>query len=308
MSGREHGGSCYDFFGMRGSGLIAALIAVTCNVRAASAESISARERKVARAEQTQMSVSAALGSELDPDAAARLLASLQVKNEPSVRRSAAFGLRKALTSRFRAGTHLRRQILSALQHSSRHDPSPSVRRVARESLAYGDEHAPPVTMNENATGFVTVAEFVDNTASLPRSAGPDMELALRQALKKHAPTVQVAAADKHELPTQADLTRARMNGYMVGGVISKLAVATRGNRFVVECAISLRVSPWEGRDGGERLRAGEAASASGKGRVDGARESNLDVAKSECVKTVVNELAARQVVPFLRTRMAGRR
>jgi hypothetical protein len=97
------------------------------------------------------------------------------------------------------------------------------------------------------------------------------------------------------------------MNGFLVAGTVQKLAVATRGNRFVVECAISLRVSPWEGRDGGERLRAGEAASASGRGRVDGASGGSLDRAKSECVRQVMTEVATRQVVPFLRTRAARR-
>jgi hypothetical protein len=69
-----------------------------------------------------------------------------------------------------------------------------------------------------------------------------------------------------------------------------------------------MRVSPWTGRDGHERLIAGKAASASGNGRVvSSASQRGISSAKRDCLIAVVEQITTRQVVPFIeRTARAG--
>jgi len=63
---------------------------------------------------------------------------------------------------------------------------------------------------------------------------------------------------------------------------------------------VSVRVSPWTGRDGNERLAATESASATGNGQVSASR-ADARRAAVDCAVAVIEELAERQVVPFLR-------
>jgi hypothetical protein len=248
----------------------------------------------------TRIAISAVTGSALEPAQASELIAALEPSNQPSVRRAAAFALRNALQARLRTGTHMRRQIVAALMRSAETDPSASVRRIARESLEFAQEVATSMTMNQHATGFVTVAEVFDSTRVAPLNTSSEMALVLRQALKQHAPSMQIASHNKMALPSAQDLAQARLSGFYVAGTISKMRVAQQGGSLMVECAVSLSVSPWEGRDAGN-LRAEAGASASGTGRVDGARPHNVEQAKSECMRSVITQVAAQQVAPFLR-------
>jgi hypothetical protein len=89
--------------------------------------------------------------------------------------------------------------------------------------------------------------------------------------------------------------------GFYIGSAVASLNVTKTGRSAEVRCSVSMRVSPWEGTDGEERLVAGKAASASGTGKVVGASSSGgISTSKRDCVLAVIEQITTRQVVPFI--------
>jgi hypothetical protein len=86
------------------------------------------------------------------------------------------------------------------------------------------------------------------------------------------------------------------------------IEIEKKSGRTEVACTVSLRVTPWAGRDQKERWEADKAASASGSGRaIAGSSSAQVEGAIRDCVLAVGEEVTAKQVVPFIR-RLASAR
>ena len=236
-----------------------------------------------------------------DARAVVALAQALADDRESTVRRVAALSLGRLVDGH--TSPPALRAATRALQHAARADHNRRVRRTAQISLgrvrravrsqvADAREAAPA-----RANGiFVQVGKASDLSRRLPSGGTQALVAAVRGSLRRHAPDyVQAGAA-----PTRAELESRRLRGFYVGAQVAKVHVSRAGGHAEVRCTVSVRVSPWSGRDGNERLAARQSASATGSGEVS-ASPSQAGRAALDCALAVADELTARQVVPFLR-------
>ena len=74
------------------------------------------------------------------------------------------------------------------------------------------------------------------------------------------------------------------------------------GTQTQIACTVAIRVAPWSGKDGGEKWEANKAATASGSAKAStSSRERDIQSGIRDCVEAVAEDVAARQVVPFLK-------
>jgi hypothetical protein len=233
----------------------------------------------------------------------------LLVDSESTVRRVAALSLGGVAKGRVSSGA--RRFALKALETSANGDADARVRKSAARALARvraesddegGGGSAPPVaggdTRGESGGRlFVHVGKANDLTRQLPDGSAEMVQAAVRGSLRRSAPDYAQSSGNP---PTRSELVSRHLRGYYVGAAVAKVAVASHGASAEVSCTVSMRVSPWTGRDGNERLVANESATASGSGRIQ-TSSSDARRAATDCAVAVSEELTERQVVPFLR-------
>jgi hypothetical protein len=146
---------------------------------------------------------------------------------------------------------------------------------------------------------YVNIAAPSDLTRRVPRDTTRRMHEAVQRTVREHAPTYATSADTPP--PSKAELAGSGTRAFYIGTTIAKVSAERKGRYAEIACSISVRVSPWTGRDGHERLVAGSAASATGNGKVLGAASRNgINDATRECILAVAEEVIARQVVPFL--------
>jgi hypothetical protein len=259
----------------------------------------SAKQLKSSRDYKIRLSAALHLAKQQGDRRAVKALArALLLDSESTVRRVAALSLGALLTPGLPADA--RKIGLRALQQSSEGDSDKRVRASSGSALLRARSQIG--TIDSGSGGgrgglFVHVGKPNDLTRKLPSGSVEMMQAAVRSALRRNAPDYQTSSGSP---PTRSQLASRRLRGFYVGAAVAKVAIESNGSSTEVRCTVSLRVSPWTGSDGNERLVANESATASGSGRVEtSAGDSNR--AAADCAVAVSEELTARQVVPFLR-------
>ncbi len=259
----------------------------------------SAKQLKSSRDYKIRLSAALHLAKQQGDRRAVKALArALLLDSESTVRRVAALSLGALLTPGLPADA--RKIGLRALQQSSESDSDKRVRASSGSALLRARSQIG--TIDSGSGGgrgglFVHVGKPNDLTRKLPSGSVEMMQAAVRSALRRNAPDSQTSSGSP---PTRSQLASRRLRGFYVGAAVAKVAIESNGSSTEVRCTVSLRVSPWTGSDGNERLVANESATASGSGRVEtSAGDSNR--AAADCAVAVSEELTARQVVPFLR-------
>lgn len=240
-----------------------------------------------------------------DRRAVKALSRALLVDSESTVRRVAALSLGTLLTPGLPEDA--RKVGLKALEQSAQTDSDKRVRGSAGSALLRARSQlgslASTGSGGRNGSGggrgrlFVHVGKPSDRTGKLPDGSVEMVQAAVRGALRRNAPDYQTSNGSP---PTRSQLASRRLRGYYVGAAVAKVAIESSGGSTEVRCTVSLRVSPWTGSDGNERLVANESATASGSGRVQTSAGDSTRAA-ADCAVAVSEELTARQVVPFLR-------
>lgn len=233
-----------------------------------------------------------------DRRAVKALARALLVDSESTVRRVAALSLGTLLTPGLPEDA--RKVGLKALEQSSASDSDKRVRGSAGSALLRARSQLGALASSGGGGRgrlFVHVGKPSDRTGKLPSGSVEMVQAAVRGALRRNAPDYQTSSGSP---PTRSELASRRLRGYYVGAAVAKVAIESNGGSTEVRCTVSLRVSPWTGRDGNERLVANESATASGSGRVQTSAGDSTRAA-ADCAVAVSEELTARQVVPFLR-------
>lgn len=293
-------------------GIVLAITALAA--RPVMADRISVQTRQVGQADDYKVRLSAALGlgKTKDPRAIAALARALADDADSTVRRVAALSLGNMITSTTPA--RVRRRAIAALEAAARGDADGKVQRNAERALARlggdagRDTAAATTSRRRRGSGgvYLAVGRPSDRTNELPRGAEREILAALRRALSENAPSF-AHSDDIDELPSRDEMASMGAHGYYIGSTVSSLRVEMLGSQAEVRCSLSMRVSPWTGRDGNEKLVAGKAASASGNGRVIGdASRNGIMLSKRDCLLAVVEQITARQVVPFLKRTARG--
>jgi hypothetical protein len=269
-------------------------------------DAVGARAKQLRESGEYKVRLSAALwlGKKRDKRAVAAIAYALKNDRERTVRSVAALSLGKLIDESLPA--KVRDRAIDVLEHSAKNDSDKKVREKARaawvqtKALRTPKGGLPPV--------FVAVgAPTAKNKKLASSGTKAAMQLAMRRALRESAPDFgQSTKGDG--LPTKKALRKARSAGFFVNASVGSVKVLKRGGVAEVRCEVSMHVNPWTGSDGQESFREKEAASASGKGRVKGANTSKaISNARRDCIIAVVEEITARQIVPFVK-RSADRR
>lgn len=276
--------------------VVVALLATAGLAPPAHADKVGLHVKQLRRGADYKIRLSAALklSRSSDERAVAAMTAALRRDDSTTIRRVAALSLSKMVDES--VPVPVRKRAIAALKRAKSKDKDGKVRENAARSLVA----LRGLDTNPNATVFLHIGKPADLTRAAPRDTAARMHLAVKQSLRDHAPTF-AQEWETGKLPTKRQLERRGTKAFFVGASVAQLDVKKNRGRAEVRCSVSVRVSPWEGRDGRERWSADQTASATGNGKVIGASsKSGIDNAKRDCLLAVVESITARQVVPFL--------
>jgi hypothetical protein len=275
---------------------IVAVCLVLCT-RMAAADAVDTNIRQLdATNYKVRLAAALSLSKSRDPRAVIALSATLRDDKQESVRRVAALALADMIDAS--TAEDARELGIGALEHAATADADARVRESAgraAKALAglrkkRGKSDKPPV--------FVNVDPTTDQTKQLPGDTGDR----LTRILRKSVESTGYSTSWPGGLPTSAELSTNRSRAFIVAGTVRKVDIAKVGGRTQITCTVGVRIAPWMGKDGGERWEANRAASANGSAKVQtGNRDRDVQGGIRDCVEAVVEDVTARQVLPFLK-------
>ena len=209
-----------------------------------------------------RLSAALSLAKSRDRRAISAMIFALRKDRQATVRRVAALSLTKMIDGSVRR--RLRNKAIKALE-AARKDKDKRVQRSAKRAL----RQLASLRGSAKPKVFVRVPAPVDTTKQATNGARKSMHMAVKRTIRKHAPKY-AQSWPSGRLPTKRQLQVAGAKAYWVGATVSKLRVRTRGGRAEIMCTVSVRINPWGGRDGKERIVASRSAQARGSGKVIG--------------------------------------
>jgi hypothetical protein len=244
-----------------------------------------------------RLAAALALSKSKDPRAIIALASALGNDTDGTVRRVAALALEKMIDAR--TPDDAKELGIDALNQASTLDKDPKVRATAELSLKAlasfrkkksGGGNKPPV--------FVNVDPTIDQSKRLSKDAGERVN----RIVKNNVERTGYATSWPGGLPTQAELSSSRSRAFIVASTVKKVDITKSGTQTQIACTVTVRVAPWQGKDGGEKWEANKAASASGSAKATtGNREREIEGGVRDCIEAVAEDVTARQVVPFLK-------
>lgn len=277
---------------------IAAICAVLGPASVARADALDPMIEQLARGDGYKLRLAAAINLSKSRDARAvvALATALIRDDEDTIRRVCALALAKIVDDRTPAKA--RSIALDALAHAAKGDRAAKVRAAAEKALTSLAALRTAPTGAGGPAVFVNVGGATDLTKKAPRDAETKLASMVKGVVKRGTYEVDWPGG----LPTQRDLERGGTRGFYVAATVAMLTVTTRGSRSEIACTVSIRVAPWSGTDGAEKWEASKAASASGSGKVvTGSADRAIADGMRDCVLAVGEEVALRQVVPFIK-------
>jgi hypothetical protein len=275
---------------------IAAVLCLLC-VRPAHADEIDVQVKQLGSADSYKLRLSAALSlaKTHDERAIAAMVRALGRDRATTIRQVAALSLGKMIDSSTRKA--LRTRAIAALERAASKDDADKVRTAAARAL----KQLSSLRAKKGPAVFVNVDRPKDLSKKLSRKAIAELETVLATSIDRAAPDFGVRWPGGG-LPTRAELRRSGTQGFFVGATVSRIEVVRSGGRSEIRCSVSIRVNPWEGRDGKEKWKENEAASCTGNAKVIGAsNKTGVAGAISDCIVAVTEEIIAKQVVPFIK-------
>lgn len=239
-----------------------------------------------------------ALSKRKDGPAVNALATALKTDDQPAIRRVSALALSKMVDS----GTpdDARDAAFDALDHAITTDEDFKVRDTARKALRALSglrRIAKPKVRAGRREVFITIDATTDQSMRAPNGASER----ITKVVKKGIERTGYATSWPGGTPTAAQLTTANSLAFIVASTVKNIRTSSVGRQTQIACTIAIRVAPWDGRDGGERWEASQAASASGSATaVTGNTDREIAGGVTECLEAVSADVTARQVLPFL--------
>jgi len=235
--------------------------------------------------------------------AVAALSTALIKDDEPTIRRVCALALAKIVDESTPQST--RKLAMAALDHAAKTDRDGKVRDAASKAFAQLSTLSAEPQGGSGPEVFVNVGSIKDLTHRGPADLEKRLGNVVRGVVKHSNYAVEW---DGGGLPTHGDLARGGTRGFFVGTTVPTLDISKRGGRAEIACSVSIRVAPWDGSDGAEKWEASKAASATGSGKAEtGSSDRAVDDGIRDCVLAVAEEVAQRQIVPFIKRLAAAR-
>ncbi|CAN5869646.1 hypothetical protein BH11MYX2_BH11MYX2_19390 [soil metagenome] len=251
-----------------------------------------------------RLSAALALSKTRDPRAIIALADALLNDPDATVRRVSALALEKMIDGQ--TPEDAKELGLDALNQASTLDKDDKVRSTSSSAMralaSYQKKKAEKKVASSShgkpSSVFVNIDQTVDQSKKLSKDAGAR----LQRIVTTNVASTGYATSWPGGLPTKTDLDKKQARGFIIASTVKKVEVTKTGSSANVSCSVTIRVSPWEGKDGGEKWEANKAASASGSAKTTtGTRDKDIAGGVSECIEAVAEDVSARQVVPFLK-------
>jgi hypothetical protein len=267
--------------------------------RTAEADTVDTNIRQLSSDAGYKVRLAAALGLSKSKDARAVIAVAdaLAHDDDATIRRVSALALEKMIDAR--TPDDARELALTALDQAAARDADAKVRATATSTLrTLGAFRRKGTTKGGKPNVFVNVDPTTDQSRKLPTGSGERVT----KIVKKSVESTGYATTWPGGLPTSAELTASRSQGFIVASTVKRIDIVKAGARTQIACTVAIRVAPWSGRDGGERWEADKAASASGSAKATtGSRDRDIQSGVRDCIEAVAEDVTARQVVPFLK-------
>jgi hypothetical protein len=291
------------------SRVLAVVAACLLCVRVAHADAVDANVRQLSNtsaAHKVRLASALALAKSRDPRAVIGLAEALANDGDSTIRRVAALGLEQNVDAR--TPEDARALAFDALEKAELSDGDEKVRgtaAAAMRSLAKlrkkGSSGSKPSAAQKPSV-FVNIDSTIDQSKMLPNGAGDRIAKIVRAGVD----TTGYSTSWPGGLPTQKDLAQSNAQGYIVASTVKKIDITKSGPQTQIACTLAIRVSPWDGTDGGEKWEANRAASASGSAKATTGNDSrSIQGGVRDCLEAVTENVTSRQVVPFLK-RLSG--
>ncbi len=255
-----------------------------------------AKQLQYSRNFKIRLSAVVSLAKTRDPRAIEAMSHALMRDRSSTIRRVAALSLGKMIDTSVRR--RVRARGLKSLKFALQNDNDRRVRRNARRSLK---QLVVLRRIGKHPRRFVTVSRPKDKSRRVPRRVKRSMRRLLRFTIQSSVPRF-AQKWPSGRLPTRSELRAAGTSAFAVRPIVQKLRVRRNGTSARVSCSVKIRVGPWDGKGSRERWVASKTAKASGSGMVTGRNSSRgIEQSKMRCVLAVLEQIANKQVVPFLK-------
>ena len=301
----------------RALAVFTACFVVLCSARSY-ADSIDQNVRELSvngKSYKVRLAAALALSKSKDARAVLAVADALDQDEDATVRRVAAIALEKMIDGE--TPKDALSLSITALEKAAKTDGDTKVRETAQRALRAVERFkkngeaavattATTATTTTTTTAttargsavFVHVDKALDQSKKAPID-GPDR---VTRVVKRQVESIGYSTNWPGGLPTSAELTTAKTRGYIVASTVKKVDITRSGHQTQVACTVAIRVSPWAGKDGGEKWEANKAASASGSAKaMTGNTEREVQGGVRDCLEAVSEDVTSRQVVPFLK-------
>ncbi len=251
-----------------------------------------------------RLAAALALSKSKDARAVLAVADALDQDEDATVRRVAAIALEKMIDSE--TPKDALGLSITALEKAAKTDGDSKVRETAKRALRAVERFkkkgepavATKTTTDRGSAVFVNVDKALDQSKKAPVD-GPDR---VTKVVKRQVESIGYSTNWPGGLPTSAELDTAKTRGYIVASTVKKVDITRSGHQTQVACTVAIRVSPWAGKDGGEKWEANKVASASGSAKaMTGNTEREVQGGVRDCLEAVSEDVTSRQVVPFLK-------
>ena len=277
--------------------VIAACLVLCVRTVAADTVTTNVSQLSGSRSYKVRLAAALALSKSKDARAVIALADALGNDVEPTIRRVSALALEKMIDAR--TAEDARELGLLALEKAVARDKDAKVQTTAKASLKAlaglkrkkgGTSSKPPV--------FVNVDAPIDQSKKLSKDSSDHVLRIVRTGVERTG----YATSWPGGLPTNAELSSNRSQGFIVASTVKKIDITRGGASTQIACTVAIRVAPWSGKDGGEKWEANKAASASGSAKATtGTRDRDIQSGVRDCIEAVAESVTSRQVVPFLK-------
>lgn len=254
-----------------------------------------------------------ALSKSKDPRAIIALSDSLNHDSDETIRRVAALAMEKMIDNT--TPPDAASLAFSALDKAASSDKDAKVRETAASTLKRlapyrnakkkAGTQVETVTKGANSSAgngpgvYVQIDRVTDQSKKLSGDTGDRVIKIVKKGVDRTGYATSWPGGGQ---PTAADLSSAKSRGFIVASTIKKIEITKASSQTQVACNVEIRISPWNGKDGGERWEANKAASATGSAKAmtgNNAREVSGGI--RDCLEAVAEDVTSRQVVPFLK-------
>ena len=251
-----------------------------------------------AKSSKVRLAATLQLAKSKDARAVLGVSGALENDKDPTIRRVAALALEKMIDER--TADDARALAFTALERAAKSDSDTKVKSTAATALKAlaSMRKSAKATISAKPAVFVNIDMAIDQSKKAPKDA-PDR---VARIVKKSIERTGYATSWPGGLPTSKDLSSSKAQAYIVASTVKKIEVTKGPRQSTIACTVAIRVAPWGGKDGGEKWEANKAASASGSAKaMTGNSDRDVQSGMRDCLEAVAEDVANRQVVPFIK-------